>query len=220
MSLREYIAHDIPYLEASDNGQHALELMQAFHVTELPVVIDSTLFTLIKEEDILNRDRPEQLLSSGNFPDFRPVVYMKAHPYEAAARITELDLSILPVLDEENNYSGLVTRSELLNFFCDNSGLVQSGGIMVISMRPVDYSLSEIARICENNDIVLLNTQIYTYPGRELMDIILKTNKKELQALKASFERYDYKVKEIYGELPEQADLIDRYRLLMNYINM
>jgi predicted transcriptional regulator len=210
----------MPQLGASDSGLHALELMQAFHVSELPIVVDSKFFTLIKEEDILNWDKPEQLLSTRHFPDFRPVIYMKAHPYEAAARITELDLSILPVLDEEDKFAGLVTRSELLNFFCDNSGLMQAGGIMVISLKPVDYSLSEIARICENNDIILLNTQIYTYPGRELMDVILKTNRKELQALKASFERYDYQVKEIYGELPAQADLIDRYRLLMNYINM
>lgn len=220
MPLQEHIASNLPHLEPSDSGLHALELMRIHHVSELPLVNASELITLIKEDDILDWESPERLLSEKQFPDFRPIVYGYMHPYEAAARMTELDISVLPVLDEENKYSGLVTRSELLNFFCDNSGLVQSGGILVLTLKPIDYSLSEIARICENNDIILLNTQIFTYPGREIMDVILKTNKKDLQALKASFERYDYLVKEIYAELPAQADLIDRYRLLMNYINM
>lgn len=175
---------------------------------------------LVREDDLLNWDTPEMPLSSAAFLNFKPVVYGNQHPYEAIRRAVQQHISVVPVISPENKYLGVVGRSELLEYLHNNSGLDQSGGIITLEVRPLDYSLSEIARICENNDVILLNVQVFTYPDREMMEVVLKTNTKELQALIASFERYEYTVKEIFGEVPLMESLMDRYQSLMHYINM
>src|SRR5690606_27317784 len=94
------------------------------------------------------------------------------------------------------------------------------GGIIILEMRPVDYSLSEIARICENNDAIILNLQIFTQPESDMMRVVIKTNTREVQTLVASFERYEYNVRQVFGELPAQESMKERYESLMRYINM
>ena len=56
--------------------------------------------------------------------------------------------------------------------------------------------------------------------GKETMDVVIKTSTKEIQSLVSSFERYEYTVKEIFGEMPSIEGMMDRYESLMHYINM
>ena len=48
----------------------------------------------------------------------------------------------------------------------------------------------------------------------------IKTNRNDLAGVVQAFERYNYVVKEVFGEQNSHEDLLDRYKLLMNYINM
>ena len=220
MFIYQLISSDIPVLHPADTGDKALQLMQELHLPHLSLVEGEEYKALVKEDDILNWDTPEAPLSSAEFLNFRPVVYGNQHPYEAVRRAIQQHISIIPVINEQNKYLGSVSRDELLEFMCDNSGLDRPGGIIALEVRPVDYSLSEIARICENNDAILLNVQLFTKPGSDMMEVVLKTNTKEIQSLVASFERYEYTVKEVFGDMPAAESLIDRYQSLMHYINM
>jgi predicted transcriptional regulator len=220
MSVLQYISPGIPVASPADTGKGILKMMQDWHLTELALVVEGKYHALIKEDDLLHWEAADTAIINAPFLHEHLSVKDNEHPYNAACRLAEAELSLLPVVNEENQYLGALTREELFNFFCDNSGLGQNGGIIVLSIAPMDYSLSEIARICENNDAIILNVQLFTYPGQNLMDVLLKTGSKDLRGLKASFERYEYTVKEVFGEMPVQEDLEDRYRLLMNYINM
>jgi hypothetical protein len=51
-------------------------------------------------------------------------------------------------------------------------------------------------------------------------EVTLKLNKPELDAVVASLERHKYNVREVYGQQANEENIIDRYKLLMNYINM
>jgi len=197
-----------------------LQLMQELHVAHLSLVEGEEYKALVREDDILNWDTPEAPLSSAQFLNFRPVVYGNQHPYEAVRRALEQDISVVPVIADDNKYLGSVLKTDLLDFVARNSGLDKAGGIITLEMKPVDYSLSEISRICENNDVILLNVQVFTIPDQEAMEVVLKTNTKEIQSLIASFERYEYTVKEVFGELPSMEGMLDRYQSLMHYINM
>lgn len=220
MFIYQLISSDIPVLHPGDSGDKALQLMQELHLSHLSLVEGEEYKALIKEDDILNWQTPEAPLSSAAFLNFRPVVYGNQHPYEAVRRAIQQHISVVPVINEQNKYLGSVSKDELLEYMSNNSGLDQAGGIITLEMKPVDYSLSEIARICENNDAILLNVQVFTYPGAEMMEVVLKTNTKEIQSLIASFERYEYTVKEVFGEMPAVESLLDRYQSLMHYINM
>lgn len=220
MFIQELISSDIPVLRPDDTGDKALQLMQEFHLAHLSLVDGAEYKALIKEDDVLNWESPEAVLSSADFLNFRPVVYGQQHPYEAVRRTIQQNISIVPVINEQNKYLGAVSRDSLLQYIANNSGLDRSGGIVTLEVKPVNYSLSEIARICEGNDVIILNVQIFTYPDKELMEVVLKTNTKELQSLIASFDRYEYTVKEVFGEMPAIESMMDRYQSLMHYINM
>lgn len=220
MFIHQLISTALPALKPEDTGDTALHLMQEWHVAHLAMVEGEEYKALVKEDDLLNWDTPEAPLSSAAFLNFRPVVYGNQHPYEAVKRAVQQNISVVPVISEENKYLGTVGRDELLAFLNNNSGTEQPGGIISLEMKPIDYSLSEIARICENNDVILLNVQVFTYPEKESMEVVLKTNTRDVQSLIASFDRYDYNVKEVFGELPVSESLVDRYQSLMHYINM
>jgi len=53
-----------------------------------------------------------------------------------------------------------------------------------------------------------------------MLEITIKTNRTALQGIASSFENQHYRIKEIYGEVVDKEDMLDRYRLLMNFINM
>lgn len=220
MFIYQLISSEIPSLTMEDTGDKALQLMHELQVSNISIVEGDEYKALIKEEDVLNWETPEKALSQAAFTNFKPVVYGNQHPYEAVRRALQQNISIVPVLNEENKYIGSVSRNSLFEFICNNSGLDKSGGIISLEVKPVNYSLSEIARICESNDVIITNLQVFTYPNQELMEIIIKTNTKEIQGLVASFERYEYQVKEVFGEMPAVESMVDRYQSLMHYINM
>ncbi|KAA5532587.1 CBS domain-containing protein [Taibaiella lutea] len=220
MFIYQLISSEIPSLTMEDTGDKALQLMQDHQISNITIVEGDEYKALIKEEDLLNWETPEKALSSADFTNFKPVVYGNQHPYEAIRRALQQNISIVPVLNEDNKYMGSVSRNALFEFICNNSGLDKSGGILCLEAKPANYSLSEIARICESNDVIITNLQVFTYPNQELMEIVIKTNTKDIQSLVASFERYEYEVKEVFGEMPAMESMIDRYQSLMHYINM
>lgn len=222
MYIEALINHEIPCLRATQTIAEALDMMKDFFVAELPFVDNGRLVALVDEDALLDIADTSATVSESVTLKASPVVATTAHPYEAACRIAEFKLSLLPVIDDQEQYLGVITRHDLFQYIFDPAtGLAFPGAVIVLSMKPADYSLSEIARICESCDTSILNVQIFSAaPQGEGMDVVLKTNKKDLQALRAAFERFEYDVKEVFGAQADEGNLIERYRLLMNYINM
>ena len=131
----------------------------------------------------------------------------------------QMNLSILPVVDNEQKYLGAITKDSLLKYIAERSGLDTPGGIIVLEIAPRNYTLYEIARICENEDVMIVNTQVYTNENG-LMEVTLKLNRTVLDAVVSSFERHKYIVKQVYGSENNNEDIESKYNLLMNYINM
>ena len=107
-----------------------------------------------------------------------------------------------------------------MKYITEYSGVDNPGGIIVIELDARDYSLSEIARICESEDAIVISTQLVTNKVSGKIEVTLKTNRTDLQGLASAFERHNFIVKQVYGEQAHYEDMLDRYNLLMNYINM
>ena len=194
--------------------------MEENNLTQLPLVSDEKYMALVQENDVLDWNTPESPLSKATFLNYRPAVFASGHPFEALRIAHQQNLSVLPVVDNENTYIGAITRDDLLKYITENSGVENPGGIIVIELDPRDYSLSEIARLCESEDVIIISTQLSTNKGTGKIEVTLKTNRTDLQALASTFERHNYIVKQVYGEQGHYEDMLERYNLLMNYINM
>lgn len=219
MIIEQLISPTVPQLTLEDTGNKALELMEENNTTQLPLVQNGKYVSLVMEDDLLDWDMPESPLGKGDFSEYKPAVFAQGHPFEALRVAHRQHLSILPVVDRENNYLGAITQDDLLKYITENSGVDNPGGIIVIEIMPRDYSLSEIARICENEEVNIISMQLHNGADGKL-EITLKTNRSNLTALSNSFERHNIIVKEVYGEQLSYDDVKERYDSLMNYLNM
>jgi CBS domain-containing protein len=220
MVIEQLISPIVPTLVPTDTGDKALHMMEQNDLHQLPLVHDEQYVGLVQENDVLDWDSTGAELSSAGISSYRPAVYAGGHPFDAVRIAHQQNLSIVPVVDAENKYVGAITRDDLLKYIAENSGLDNPGGIIVLEIDPRNYSLQEIARICEIEEVFLISTQVFSNRATGKLEITLKTNRTSLEAVVSSFERHKYHVKEVFGETANKEDLKDRYDSLMNYLNM
>lgn len=184
------------------------------------MVKDEQYLGLIQENDVLDWNTPERALDSADFLNYRPAVSISGHPFDVLRLVSEQNLNIVPVIDNASRYIGAITRDDLLKYIAENSGLDSPGGIIILQLEPRQYSLSEIARLCESEDVTIIASQLSTNRETGVIEVTLKTNRTNLEPLVSSFQRHDYIVKEVFGAQSGAEEVMDRYKQLMNYINM
>lgn len=216
----DFIESSFPVIDKNQTIAAARAWMRDQKYQDALLMDESQYISLIRYKDLIIAENDEMLLTASHLQYFRPFIFHTDHPYNAAIAILDFDISILPVLNKNDECLGVLSHEQLLKFFAQDSGLNQIGGIVVLNVKAQNYSLSEIARICESNDISILNVEIKQEKSNEWIDVILKTNRKRLQGLIAAFERYEYDVKFVYGDLSVDTDMEERYHSLMRYINM
>ena len=219
MNVDHLVSPSVPILSPEDTGDSALATMEENNLTQLPVVSDDHYIALVQENDVLRWKEPQAELNTADFINYKPAIMASAHPYEAIRIMHQMNLSVLPVIDGEHKYIGAVTPDTVLKYVAEKSGIVNPGGIIVLEIAPRNYTLYEIARICENEDMMIVNMQLNTNE-QGMLEVTLKLNRSGLEAVVSSFERHSYHVKEVYGEEAYNEDIEGKYNLLMNYINM
>jgi CBS domain-containing protein len=220
MKALDLVTKNVATLKTSDTGARALRLMHDFHVSHLPIVNENQLLGLISEEDILNAHGEEDPIGSLPLSFMRPFIHDYEHLFEVLKVSTEFRLSVVPVIDKEENYIGLITKDDLLNYFAIQTDILEPGGIIVLEISVHDYLLSDIARIIESNHARILCTFTGTNYDSTKMELTIKVNQTELQPIISDLNRFNYVVKETFQEAEYFDNLKERYDSLMNYLNI
>jgi len=219
MNIEKLISHSIPVLSPGDTTGRALEILEENNLNALPITTDDDYAGLVTEDHLLEVKDQNIKLSDSGLLQYKPAIAAHAHPFEAISIMHQARLPLLPVVDAENKYLGCIDRESMLSYIAENSGINSPGGILVLEIPPRNYSMYEIARICENEDVILLAMHSHTNE-RGMLEITMKLNRTVLDAVVASFERHNYHALEVYGKETDQEDIMGKYNLLMNYINM
>lgn len=220
MIAQQLISQSVPPLKTSDDGQKALNWMSDFQVRHLPIVEQGKFVGLISENDLLDHNNLEVLIKDHPLSLKSPQVHANEHIYEVIKTAVNQQLSVIPVVDETMDYIGGITLQSLLSHFAQSTALIEPGGIIVLEIQKRNYSLAEIARIVESEGALILSTLISSYPDSPVLEITLKINKQQLDAIIATFERFEYTIKASYQESDYFDNLQDRYDALMNYLNI
>lgn len=220
MLARDLIS-TVPVLHPMDSGSRALRLMNEYHLTQLPLVLENKYLAMVEEDDILDLEDPETLLENMEYNGPRHAIQENAHFYEALKVFYDQKMCALPVISKDNEYLGILTKDNLLAVLAQYNGVKEPGGILSLEIEPRDYSLSEIARIAESNDVTLLSVNTITNPATGRLEVLLKTNRQELQPLVATFERFKYYVVKYTITAEDEEDTLKKnYDLFMNYISI
>src|SRR5580765_4054624 len=142
MKAADLISKNIPSLRTSDDGAQALRIMNEMHLTHLPIVNEQQLLGLISEDDILNAHGEEAPIGSLPLSFIRPFIRDHEHLFEVLKVAIEFKLSAVPVIDQEENYLGMITRSNLLDYLATETDILETGGIIVLELNIKDYSLA------------------------------------------------------------------------------
>ncbi len=214
------ISDYITPLQVSDNGEHALVMMHEHNTNQLPVVDDNKYVGLVTMEEVINMKHLSKPLENFANSFDKPFVLDTDHIFDVMKTAVEFNVRMVPVVDEENNYKGSVSAESCLRAFALLNSVKEAGGILELEKELKEYSLSEIARIVEDNEAAILCLYTNVEKNSSKMQITVKLNTTNLSSIIATFERYNYEIKTVHNEKEYTEDLKDRYDALMRYLNV
>lgn len=220
MLAKDLITDEIPPLKTSDTGLMAINWMDEFKVSHLPIVNKHEYLGLISDTDILDLNITEDELGKCKLSLIRPFVFESQHIYEVIKMISNMKLTVLPVLNEHQQYVGLIPATAVLHQFATLAATREPGGIVVLEMNIHDYSLTQIAQIVEGNDGKVLSCYVNSLEDSTKIEVTLKINKEDLSAILQTFYRYNYTVKASFHQSEFSDDMKNRFDSFMNYINI
>ncbi len=213
-------SQSIPSLHLHDKIYQALELMNEYHVEHLPIVNGEKYVGLISEDDLMqaenDHDTVEQLAQSIS----TVAVKENEHFLKAMQVANENGLTVIPVVNEENELLRSITYADIIKSSSAFMSLQDPGGLIVLEIENKAYSFAEINRIVESNDAQITQLNTSTDPQTGMMEVTIKVNKMEISDLIATFQRYEYNVKYYFGEEQYENELKSNYDNLMNYLKL
>ena len=221
MLAKDLVSDVIPALKTSDTGAGALSWMEIFRVSHLPIVNNMEFLGLISDTDIYDLGMMDEPIGNHKLSLLSPFVLVDQHIYEVIEIASRLKLTVVPVLDEKNNYVGMIGQPDLLNRFAELTAAKVQGGIIVLEMNQHDYSLSQIAQIVESNNAKILSLYITNSSETTRIEVTIKINTSELTSIIKTFDRYDYHIKASYMEDENLSSFYkNRYEQFMRYLNV
>ena len=219
MVAAELISKLATPLRTSDSGEEAITVMHVYHVKHLPIVNESQLLGTISEEDILTNDLDEPIGSYElNYTNAH--VDEQDHLFEVMGKMAEYKLTAIPVVDSEGDYLGVITQEALIQYYAESFSFMEPGSIVVLEMDKRDYSLADISRIIENENIAILSTFLTADDTTNRVVVTLKINTQDTQRAIATLQRHNYEIRASYAEENYFEDLKERYDALMHYLKV
>lgn len=195
--------------------------MEEFRCNYMPVVDEGKLLGFISEEIILETNDIEKYVKDFNLAGLNCYVHLDTHFYDILKIAADNKLQMVAVLNDSQIYCGVITVQDTLTSFAQTAAVQLPGGILVLSMTHVDYSLAEISRLVEENHAKILSSIVKEDPldpGK--LRLTLKINQIDLSRIVATLERFGYKVIGRYHETKNVGDEKERIDMLLRYLDI
>jgi len=222
MTAKEIINNAITPLKTSDKASFAIELMDEYKVSHLPIVNNIEFLGLISYADIVNQDMTDGPIGNHSLSLAELVSHCMEdqHIFEIVKLASSLKLSLIPVLDLKNHFLGSITLDNLIYAFSTVCSIEIPGGVIVLEISNRDYLLAQIAQIVESNNAKILSLFVNSNPDSTRLEVTIKINKIDINDVLQTFTRYNYSIKSSFSESENFDNLKDRYDSLMRYLNV
>lgn len=219
MLNKELISNDVPALRSQDTVLYALDRMNDLQLAQMPVVDNEQYQGLVFEDDLLNQ---EEDIEIGALSNHFSQVSVKAnrHFLESVQTSTDYNLSVVPVIENEKDFAGVILATDLLRQLGKITGASIPGGLIVLEIDQQNFSFAEISKLIETNDAQITQLNSYWDTAADAFYVTIKINKFEISDIVATFQRYEYSVKYYFGEEMYENELRNNYDHLMNYLSI
>lgn len=220
MIARELISDSLPSVKSSDSAGMALDWMGEFKLGQLPIVDEGHYKGLITETDILDGADLEQPITELRFSGWDSAyIFHENHIYDAIDLMSNFKLEVLPVLDDDHQFLGVITLRDLTRILGELFAVQEPGGILVLEIPAHSYVLSEIGRIAESADAKVLSLYLANLPGTNDLLLTLKLNVEDLTRVSAAFERFDYNILRSYQRVRPMNDYSRNLDALFRFLD-
>lgn len=220
MIVKELVTEIITPLKYGDSASFALGIMDEFNVSHLPVVDGPAFQGIISDTEIYNFNSLEELIGDHKADLSQVSVTENQHIYDAIALFSSRSLSLIPVVADNNTYLGIISRTSLVQHLAGIFAIDNPGGVIILEINEKDYDLTEIARIVTSNDAKVLSLSLRSFPDSTKLEVTLKVNRMDIEAILQTFNRFNYSVKASFAEPSNYESLKERFDSLMNYLNV
>ncbi len=152
MIAKDLLSELIPPLKTSDTGNQALQWMEIFRISHLPIVNEKELLGLISDSDIFDLNSPDEPIGNHQLSLTTPYVFEDQHIFEVVEKVAENKLTLIPVLNNKKEYIGPITLQDLLSGLAKVTNVEKHGAIIVLEMNIRDYSLVQLSQIVESEE--------------------------------------------------------------------
>jgi len=219
MQADALISSSISSIHPVEDGNRALEMMDQFRIHHLAIVKKNFYLGVVSDKEIMNWDSEYDAIEEHLNNLAAPHVKYNQHLFDIIEVVERNNLSVVPVLDENNHYLGVITSRKLIYSIAKSATIQSPGGVIVLEMHNNDYSLTEIANIVESNNTKILSSYIISKPNTTKIEVTIKLNKQDVGAIIRDFERREYNVSASYKDEEDDADFLERYESLMRFLN-
>lgn len=194
--------------------------MEVFRIKHLPIVNHRDFLGLISDADIYDLNNPDEPVGNHQLSLKKPYVNEGQHIYEVIELLSRLELTLVPVLNDEMHYLGVITQEDLTRKFTHLSAMQQPGGIIELEMIEHDYSLSEISQIVESNNAKILSLYVASSEDKAKLRVTLKINLTDLTSVIETFNRYNYTIVASHMIDEDMNEFYqERFDVFLKYLN-
>ena len=219
MQAYKLLSSRIQPIHPDEDGNRAIELMNLYRVNHLAVVKNDFFLGVISDKEINLWNSTDDCIEEHLSNLASPYVLYNQHLFDIIEVLEKNNLSVVPVLDEDQHFKGVITSRKLLYTIANSAAIQSVGGVVVLQMHNNDYSMTEIANIIESNDTKILSSYVTSTSESSRIEITLKLNKTDITAIVKDLERYEYEIIASYKEEDTDIDFLERYEQLLRFLN-
>lgn len=210
----------IPPLKTTDSVQMVFDRMDEFRVNHLPLVDENLYLGIVSYDDIIETIDLNSPIGDIHLSIANGSISPGQHIYNVIRHFYESHLTLVPVTDEEKNYLGSISINSIVEYIATLTSAKEPGGVIVLEISNRENSLAHMAQIVESNNAQILSSYVQSFPNSTRLEVTLKLNHLDISGIVASFQRYNYHVKETFNDVKADDNAGDRYDQLMNYLNL
>ena len=216
--LQNYIRTDFKPINSLETVAQATHFFDSVGYSHFPVVDDGVYIGSIASDDIetFDFDKKVNEYRYGLEPFFVRKSQIWLDVLEVFAKN---QTNLVPILDENNLYSGYYELGDVLQFFSETPFLKEQGRVVVIQKETIDYSMSQISQIVESNNGKILGIFVSSADSSNLQ-ITIKISSGSINEIIQTFRRYNYQIISNHQEDTYLSGLKERSEYLEKYLNI
>ncbi len=218
LEITDYINNDFKAIKSSDSIESVMDFFEESRFSHFPVVEDGVYIGCVSSEEVETYDSSKKISDySYSLKGF--FVRTNLFWIDVLEVFSRNNTTVIPVLDEENNYVGYYEITEVIRNFYDTPFVKDFGGVIILEKSILDFTMSQVVQIVESNGGKILGLYVSnTTPDK--VQVTIKIVLGGMNEILQSFRRYEYDIISEHKEDVFLNDLKDRSAYLDKYLSI